>query len=91
MFELHSLGIYGYKFGEDHRRLGHASFGYLKKLFPSLFTKSNISSFNCDVCELAKNQNTSFSFKLNKSPILIHSDVWRTSKVSTLGVDHIGL
>ncbi|RVW23169.1 hypothetical protein CK203_102989 [Vitis vinifera] len=28
-----------------HRRLGHASFGYLKKLFPSLFAKSDISGF----------------------------------------------
>ena len=37
-----------------HRRLGHASFGYLKKLFPSLFAKSDISGFRCDICELAK-------------------------------------
>ncbi|RVX07665.1 hypothetical protein CK203_021856 [Vitis vinifera] len=28
-----------------HRRLGHASFGYLKKLFPSLFVKSDIFWF----------------------------------------------
>ena len=28
-----------------HRRLGHGSFGYLKKLFPSLFAKSDISGF----------------------------------------------
>nr|CAN81263.1 hypothetical protein VITISV_028698 [Vitis vinifera] len=37
-----------------HRRLGYASFGYLKKLFPSLFAKSDISGFRCDICELAK-------------------------------------
>ena len=35
-----------------HRRLGQASFGYLKKLFPSLFAKVNVSSFQCDVCDL---------------------------------------
>ena len=34
-----------------HRRLGHASFSYLKKLFPSLFAKSDICSFRCDICE----------------------------------------
>ena len=28
-----------------HRRLGHASFGYLKKLFSSLFAKSDISGY----------------------------------------------
>ena len=28
-----------------HQRLGHASFGYLKKLFPSLLAKSDISGF----------------------------------------------
>ena len=37
-----------------HRCLGHASFGYLKKLFPSLFANSDISGFCCDICELAK-------------------------------------
>ncbi|WKA01900.1 hypothetical protein VitviT2T_020152 [Vitis vinifera] len=28
-----------------HRHLGHASFGYLKKLFPSLFARSDISGY----------------------------------------------
>lgn len=61
-----------------HRRLEHASFGYLKKLFPSIFAKFDVSSFRCDVCELAKSHRASFSLILNKSPvpfILIHSDV----------------
>jgi hypothetical protein len=52
-----------------HRRLGHASFGYLKKLFPSLFAKFDISSFHCDVCERAKSHRTSFQVCLNKSPL----------------------
>ena len=38
-----------------HRHLGHASFGYLKKLFPSLFARSDIFGFRYDICELAKN------------------------------------
>ena len=37
-----------------HRRFGHASFGYLHKLFPSLFVKNDVSQFKCDVCEMAK-------------------------------------
>ena len=70
-----------------HRRLGHASFGYLKKLFPSLFAKSDISGFRCDICELAKSHRASFPLILNKSPspfMVIHSDVWGPSKVPTL-------
>ena len=63
-----------------HRRLGHASFGYLKKLFSSLFAKS-------DICELVKSHRASFPLILNKisSPFMvIHSNVWDPSKVSTL-------
>ena len=71
-----------------HHRLGHVSFGYLKKLFPSLFAKVDVSSFQCDVRELAKSYRTSLSLQLNKSTspfMLIHSDVWGPSKVTTLG------
>ncbi|KAK2984954.1 hypothetical protein RJ640_013380 [Escallonia rubra] len=71
-----------------HRRLGHALFGYLKKLFPSLFTKYDVSSFQCEVCELAKSHRVSFPLALNKSPdpfMIIHSDVWGPSKVNSLG------
>ena len=67
-----------------HRLLGHASFGYLKKLFPSLFVKFDVSSFHCDVCELTKIHRASFPLSLNKSPVpfmVIHSDVWGPSKV----------
>ena len=63
-----------------HRRLGHSSFGYLKKLFPSLFAKS-------DICELAKSHRASFLLILNKSPLhfmVIHSNVSGPSKVPTL-------
>ena len=50
-----------------HRCLGHASFGYLKKLFPYLFAKSDISGFRCDICELAKSHRASFPLILKKS------------------------
>ena len=62
-------------------------FGYLKKnLFPSLFTKCNVSSLHCDVGELAKSHCTSFPLILNKSPLpfmVIHSNVWGPSKMLT--------
>ena len=70
-----------------YRRLGHASFGYMKKLFPSLFANFDVSSFQCDVCELAKSHHVSFPLTLNKSPVpfmIIHSDVWGPSKFATL-------
>ena len=76
-----------------HRRLGHASFGYMKKLFPSLFANVDVSSFKCDVCELAKSHRASFPLSLNKSPvpfIIIHSEVWGPSK-SLLWMDRVGL
>lgn len=70
-----------------HRRLGHTSFGYLKKLFPSLFECCDPFSFCCYVCELAKSHRTSFPLNLNKSPLpfmVIHSDVWGPSQISTI-------
>ena len=67
--------------------MGHALFGYLKWLFPTLFTDLDMSSFNCDVCTLAKSHRASFPLSLNKSPtpfMVIHSDVWGPSKVPSL-------
>ena len=61
-----------------HRRLGHAYFGYMKKLFPSLFANFDVSSFKFDVCELEKSHRASFPLTLHKSPIpfmIIHFDV----------------
>ena len=66
--------------------LGHASFGYLKRLFPTLFTDLDMSSFKCDLCTLAKSYRASFPLSSNKSPtsfMVIHSDV--PSKVPILG------
>lgn len=74
-----------------HHRLGHASFSYLQRLFPSLFVKHDISNFKCGVCEMPKSHRTSFSPSLNKSSIpfmIIHSDVWGPSKTATLGGAH---
>ena len=61
-----------------HRCLGHASFGYMKKLFSSLFANFDVSSFKCDVCALEKSHRASFPLTLTKSPVpfmIIHSNV----------------
>ncbi|KAI5324530.1 hypothetical protein L3X38_033603 [Prunus dulcis] len=69
-----------------HRWLGHASFGYLKKLFPSWFSKLSDFNFKCDVCELAKSHRVSFPLSMNKSTMpfaIVHSDVWGPAPIST--------
>ena len=47
-----------------------------------------MSSFQCDVCELAKSHRASFLLQLNKRPLpfmFIHFDVQGPSKLLTLG------
>lgn len=71
-----------------HRRLGHASSGYLKKLFTSLFAELDVSCFLCEVCGMEKCHCASFPLILNPSPttfMVIHCDVWGPSKVTTMG------
>src|SRR5262249_21172300 len=70
-----------------HRRLGHLSFGYLKKLQPSLFLNLHISEFQCDICELAKNHRVPHFPSLNKCSepfMVIHSDIWGPAKVPSI-------
>ena len=43
-----------------HYRLGHPNFHYLKHLFPNLFKNKSPSSFQCEVCELAKHHRSFF-------------------------------
>ena len=69
-----------------HRRLGHPSFGYLRHLFPSLFSRLQNGDFKCDTCIKAKSQRVSYPVSLNKTNIpfaLIHSDVWGPSPITT--------
>lgn len=47
------------------KELGHASFGYLKKLFSNLFKSHDVLKFKYDVCELTKNHRMSFLLTLN--------------------------
>ena len=70
-----------------HRRLGHPSFGYLRHLFPNLFSTSKDSVFSCQTCILAKSHRNSYHASMNKNSIpfsLIHSDVWGPSPQTTV-------
>ena len=74
-----------------HRRLGHAFFGYLQKLFPQFFLQLTVSDFKCDICEVAKSHRVPFPISMNKSLvpfIVIHSDVWGPANTSSLSGAH---
>jgi len=65
--------------------LGHPSFGYLRHVFPDLFSDVETSELNCDTCILAKSHRATYPLSMNKSDIpfaLIHSNVWGPSPVS---------
>jgi hypothetical protein len=87
--QVQSRNVYNHKnIWLWHHRLGHTSFGYLKKLFPSLFNDISdpSSSLKCNVCILAKSHRTSYPLSLNKSTKpyeLIHSDVWGPALITT--------
>lgn len=70
-----------------YNRLGHPSFPYLKKLFPSLFRNKNINSFRCETCQFAKHTSVPHPVQLYKSSkpfSLIHSDIWGPSRVNNI-------
>jgi GAG-pre-integrase domain len=67
-----------------HKRLGHPSFGHLKKLSPHLFLGLDNKDFSCKTCVEAKSHRTSYFDSMNKSIAsfdLIHTDVWGPSPV----------
>jgi len=60
-----------------HRRLGYTSSGYLKILFPSLFT-INTEPMKCETCIRGKNYRVTFpsnNNRVNSAFSLVHSDV----------------
>ena len=68
-----------------HRRLGHLSFNYLRKLKPNLFLNVKDNDFKCGVCELAKSKKISYIPSSNKTVVpfmVIHSDIWGPAKVA---------
>jgi GAG-pre-integrase domain/Integrase core domain len=67
-----------------HKRLGHPSFGYMRKLSPSLFLSLENEDFTCETCIKAKSHRTSYHSSNSKSinPFdLIHTDVWGPAPV----------
>jgi hypothetical protein len=70
-----------------HRRLGHLSFGYLRKLKPHFFPTVNDSKFQYDTYDLAKSHRIPYLPSLNKSSIsfaVIHSDVWGPIRIPSI-------
>lgn len=55
-----------------HRRLEHASFGYLRRLLPSLFSGFQESSFQCKACIQAKRHRVPYPLSLNKRHVLLN-------------------
>ena len=69
-----------------HYRLGHPSFPYLQKLFPSLFSGLKMSTFVCEQCILAKSHRTVYPskpYQTSRPFYLIHSDIWGPSRATT--------
>ena len=64
-----------------------SQFFYLKRLFPSLFINKDVSSFQCETCQFAKNTRVSYPLRphLPSAPFsLIHSDIWGPSRITSL-------
>ena len=69
-----------------HKRLGHLSFSYLKRLFPSSFNYCNISNFKCESCVMEKGHHVTFPINNNRvdAPFsIIYSDVWEPALLPT--------
>ena len=74
-----------------HRRLGHLSFGYFKKLQPHLFSGLSNLDFHCKIYELAKSHCIFYLPSLNKNlePFaIIHSDIWGPAKIPSFTNAH---
>ena len=70
-----------------HQHLAHSSFGYIKYLFPKLFSNLHDLGFKCETCILAKSHSVPFPISLNKSDILfglIHYDVQGPTPVTNV-------
>jgi GAG-pre-integrase domain len=70
-----------------HRRLGHPSFGYMRKLMPIFFSDLDISVFECETCIKAKSYRVSYPISISRSNSLfdlVHSDVWGSSPINLI-------
>ena len=72
-----------------HRRLGHPSSQYLKKLFPNFF--AHVHHLSCETCVLAKSHRKVFhsnNTRTNTPFSLVHSDVWGPSPENSNGFSY---
>lgn len=70
-----------------HYRLGHPSFQYLERLFPSLFINTSPNIFNCEICQLAKHTRASYpniAYTPSEPFSLVHSDIWGPSRIKNI-------
>lgn len=70
-----------------HYRLGHPSFVYLSKLFPSLFRNKKPSLFQCEICQLSRHVRNSFpahDYKASHPFHMIHNDIWGPSRITNI-------
>ena len=71
----------------QHYRLGHPSFLYLEKLFPSLFKDKNPKFVQCEICQFSKlvrNTYPNQPYKASYPFSIIHIDIWWPSKVNNV-------
>jgi len=67
--------------------LGHPSFKYLKNCIYEVVCWSGFIFFQCEICELAKHQRSSFpaqTYKPSKPFSIILSDVWGPNRINSL-------
>lgn len=70
-----------------HYKIGHPSFKILQCMFSFLFFNVNIENFTCETCEIVKHQHVVFrksDFKSSAPYLIIHFDVWGSSKISNI-------
>lgn len=70
-----------------HFRLGHPSFLTLKTIFPLFFKELELTSFQCEVCQLPKHHRVSFPLSHSWSSVplsLVNTDVWGPSLVCNI-------
>ncbi|PKA63396.1 Retrovirus-related Pol polyprotein from transposon TNT 1-94 [Apostasia shenzhenica] len=70
-----------------HIRLGHPSFLYMKRLYPSLFINQDANSFHCDICQLAKHTRSTYiprPYTPSRPFHLVHSDIWGPTRIPNI-------
>ena len=70
-----------------HYHLGHLSFTYFKKSFPSLFNNKSPKSFKCKIFQLSKHVHSTYKtqpYKASHPFSILHSDIWGPSRINNI-------